>query len=119
VRIMVLGVAINLISVVINTAELSLLSMCFSLFFLGLGWNFIFISATTLLTEIGSSKDQAMIQAVYEFVVLVFVATVVYASGWIMDKLGWTALNLISVPILFILLITISLTQQQKRYLKA
>jgi MFS family permease len=119
VRIMVLGVAINLISVVINTAELSLLSMCFSLFFLGLGWNFIFISATTLLTEIGSSKDQAMIQAIYEFVVLVFVATVVYASGWIMDKLGWTALNLISVPILFILLITIGLAQQQKRYLKA
>lgn len=118
VRIMVLGVGINLISVTISTAEFSLLNMCFSLFFLGLGWNFMFISATTLLTEIGNSEDQAMIQAIYEFVVLVFVAIVAYASGWIIDQLGWTALNLISVPILFILLITIGFTQQQRCYLK-
>ena len=115
---MVLGVGINLISVTISTAEFSLLNMCFSLFFLGLGWNFMFISATTLLTEIGNSEDQAMIQAIYEFVVLVFVAIVAYASGWIIDQLGWTALNLISVPILFILLITIGFTQQQRCYLK-
>jgi len=118
VRIMVCGVAINLISVVISTTEFNLLNIYFSLFFLGLGWNFIFTSATTLLTEVGSSEDQAMIQAIYEFVVLVFVAFFVYASGWIMDKLGWTALNLINIPILFILLITIVLTQQQRHYLK-
>lgn len=118
IRIMVFGAGINLISVVINTGEFSLFNMCFSLFFLGLGWNFMYISATTLLTEIDTSEGQAMIQAIYEFIVLVFVATFTYASGWFMDKLGWTALNLVSIPILSILLIAVVLTQQQKRYLK-
>ena len=118
VRVMVFGAGINLISVAINTGEFSLFNMCFSLFFLGLGWNFMYISATTLLTEIGSSEGQAIIQGVYEFLVLVFVTTFTYASGWLMDKLGWTALNLVSIPILSILLITVVLTQQQRRYLK-
>lgn len=119
IRVMVFGAAINLISVVINTGDFSLFNISFSLFFLGLGWNFMFISATTLLTEMSASEGQAMVQAVYEFMVLIFVTTFVYGSGWIMDKLGWTALNLVSIPILFILVITIVLTQQQRHFLKA
>jgi MFS family permease len=118
IRIMFLGAVINLISIAINTVEVSLVTMCFSLFFLGLGWNFMFISATTLLTEVGHSEDQAMIQAVYEFCTLFFVAIFVYASGWVMDKFGWASLNLISIPLVFTLLIALMFYQQQRRYLK-
>lgn len=117
-NIMFWGVAIMLVSIAINTTEISLMNMGTSLFILGLGWNFMYISATTLLTESCSYEEQAMVQALYEFIVLVFVATFVYLSGWMMDKFGWMVLNLTNVPILLILVIIIVSIQQQKRILK-
>jgi MFS family permease len=113
-KIMILGAVINLISVSINMNEVSLENMCLSLLFLGIGWNFMFISATTLLTASTNSENQAMIQAVYEFCILFFVSIFVYASGWIMDQFGWATLNLISIPIVLIFLIKLIFPKQER-----
>jgi MFS family permease len=117
-KIISLGAAINLISVSINMVEVSLENMCLSLLFLGISWNFMFISATTLLTASSNSENQAMIQAVYEFCILFFASIFVYASGWIMDQFGWATLNLISIPIVFTFLITLILSNRKKHYQK-
>jgi MFS family permease len=116
-RMMIYGLVIILVAIIINTTIFSLINMSFSLFLLGLGWNFMNISSTTLLIEACAAEDQAIIQAIYEFFIVSTMAFFVYLSGWSMNNFGWIMLNFSGIPILLILLIGITLTLPRKRLL--
>ncbi len=61
-RIMLVGILINVICVSIDLAGLHFLNFAIGLFLLGLGWNFMFIGATTLLTETHEPSERAKVQ---------------------------------------------------------
>jgi MFS family permease len=73
----------------------------------GLGWNFLFIGATTLLTETYRPEERAKAQGTNDFIVFSFVALVSLASGPLYSRLGWTTLNLIALVPLAMILITL------------
>ncbi|MDP4795481.1 MAG: MFS transporter [Rhodospirillales bacterium] len=67
---------------------------------LGVGWNFMFIGGTTLLTEAYMPEERAKTQAAHDFMVFGLVAITAFASGVLHEKLGWAAVNLIAaVPV--------------------
>ncbi len=65
---------------------------------LGIGWNFMFIGATTLVTESHSNEERAKVQGLNEFLVFGTTATTSFLSGKTLFAGGWTVVNLVSLP---------------------
>ncbi len=74
---------------------------------LGIGWNFMFIGGTALLTETYRPEEKNKVQGANDFLVFVTMATSSFASGAILTSKGWELLNIGAVP--FLLLVTGSL----------
>ena len=103
-RILILGAVFNLICVIINLTGTTLYNYWIALFLLGVGWNFLFIGATSLLTECYQDSEKALVQAVNEFSVLLTVSVCSLSSGLLMEFFGWKILNLISLPPIILIL---------------
>jgi predicted MFS family arabinose efflux permease len=69
---------------------------------LGVGWNFMFVGATALLSTAHSAQERVRVQATNDFIVFGSVAASAFASGAIETTGGWTALNLTVFPALLI-----------------
>ena len=84
----------------------SLLSFYAALILLGLGWNFGFIGATTLLTSSHNASERGVIQGLNDMVVFGSVTMASLASGGLMNCSGgvpiegWTAVNFAMAPFL-------------------
>ncbi len=72
------------------------------LILLGLGWNFMFIGGTTLLTEAYTARERAKVQAMNEFMIFGTVAAASLSSGKLLDAIGWDAVVLGALPMLAI-----------------
>ena len=87
-----------------------------SLILLGLGWNFLFVGATTLLTEAHTTAERAKTQALNEFMVFGCAAVGSYLSGNLHHYLGWEALNLVALPpLLAVLCAAVWLDRRRRR----
>ena len=79
-----------------------------ALIFIGLGWNFGFIGATTLLTNSHSETERGRIQGMNDLFVFGGVTMASFSSGGLMnctggDHLtGWTSVNLAIFPMLLL-----------------
>ena len=67
---------------------------------LGIGWNFSFIGATSLLGTAHTAAEQAKVQGFNDFLVFAFVALGSFGSGALLDAFGWTAVQYAMVPAL-------------------
>jgi MFS family permease len=106
--IMTTGAMINLLAIAFHAVGIDLIvNFLPGMMLLGLGWNFLFIGATTLLTETYRPEERAKAQGTNDFIVFSFVALVSLASGPLYSRLGWTTLNLIALVPLAIILITL------------
>jgi len=71
---------------------------------LGVGWNLLFVSGSTLLTRTYRPGERFRAQAVNEFVVFGSQAVASLLAGVALATIGWEALNLASVPMLLAVL---------------
>ncbi len=77
-----------------------------ALVLLGLGWNFGFIGATTLLTSAHAPEERGRIQGINDLVVFGGVTTASLSSGFLMNcsgssvVAGWQAVNIAMLPFL-------------------
>jgi MFS family permease len=65
---------------------------------LGVGWNFMFVGGTTLLTTAYAPAERVRVQATNDFIVFGTVACTAFFSGAVQASAGWAALNLTVVP---------------------
>ena len=65
---------------------------------LGIGWNFMFVGGTTLLTTSYDAAERVRVQGLHDFIVFASVACTAVSSGAIHMKAGWDVLNLALVP---------------------
>ena len=94
------GVVLNVLCLVMNTTGVAFFNFWFGLVFLGLGWNFMFVGATNLLTEGYRPEERAKVQAANDFLVFSGVAVASFSSGALQEAYGWTAVNLaIALPV--------------------
>lgn len=65
---------------------------------LGIGWNFTFIGATSLLTLCYQPAEKAKVQGLNDFLVFGFAAGGSLLAGQLQAQLGWEVLNLVMLP---------------------
>ena len=73
-----------------------------SLVLLGVGWNFMYVGGTTLLTEAYRPAEKAKTQGANEILVFCTTATSSFTSGVLVNAAGWNTLNYVALPFLVI-----------------
>jgi MFS family permease len=71
---------------------------------LGLGWNFLYVGATTLLTETYTIEERAKTQALNELLVFIVTGASIFSSGQLLYNVGWSAVNLGALPLVLLTL---------------
>ena len=82
---------------------------------MGLGWNFAFIGASTLLTETYEPSERGKVQALNDFLVFGMVTVASLTSGTILYFLDWRAVNFAAIPAIAVALIATLLLARLRR----
>ena len=75
-----------------------------ALVLLGIGWNFLFLTGTTLLPLSYLPSEKHKVQALNDFILFGFQATASLLAGWVLFKAGWHGVVVSSLPFVVILL---------------
>ena len=70
---------------------------------LGVGWNFLFVSGTSLLVISYDEDNKFLSQGVNDFVVFSSQALGSLSAGFLLYLTSWKTLNLICIPLIIIL----------------
>ncbi len=92
------GCALNALCIAIALTGVSLMHFWWALFLLGVGWNFLYIGGTTLLTETYASSEKAKAQGSNDFVVFAIQGITSLSSGILISRQGWETLNTFALP---------------------
>ncbi len=106
-KIMLIGTIMGMACVVINLLGHTVSHYWLALTLLGVGWNFLFIGGTTLLTETYHPEEQSKTQAMNDFSVFTMVTIASLSAGTLQHHFGWQMVNYGVVPLLFIILASI------------
>lgn len=87
------GIGLNGLCIGINLMGTGVPHFFSALLLLGIGWNFMFIGSTTLLTKAYTPAEQAKTQATHDFLMFSFVAFTTFLSGRLLNDWGWAAVN--------------------------
>lgn len=98
--VMFTGVALNLVCVAIAVSGVEVMNFWLALMLLGVGWNFMFIGATTLLTETHTPAERAKVQGVNDAAIFATLVASSLASGVLFSFQGWQAMNYYAIPVL-------------------
>ncbi len=104
-NIMLAGVLLLGLCVGINFSGTTVIHFWSSLIFLGLGWNFLFVGATTQLTGTYSNNEKAKAQALNDFIVFSTVTLTSFSSGAVQNILGWKTINMAVIPFLLLIVL--------------
>ena len=119
-RLMIAGAIGLLATSVIGLQGHSLLHYWWALVSLGVGWNFLYVGGTTLLTYTYSMTERYHAQAVNEFLVFGTSATASLLAGTVMFYFDWSTLMLVPIPFLvaitFVLIAIRNDALLQRRY---
>ena len=97
---MLVGLALMTVSVIVDGSGRALAHYWWGLVLLGLGWNLLFVAGTTLLTGCYRPAERYRAQAVNDFSVFGVQAIASLLAGPAVHALGWTQLNVATMPLL-------------------
>ena len=103
-RIIQSGFLIMLGCVAVGWGEPMLMHYWWSMVLLGVGWNFLFLGGTTLLTQSYRSSEGFAVQAINDFLVFGLQAVGSLGAGVLLAVYGWNGVILFSAPWLLVLL---------------
>jgi MFS family permease len=76
----------------------------YALIMLGIGWNFLYVGGTTMLTRTYSMNERFKAQAINEFTVFGISAMASLIAGTVIHLCGWDPLMVIPMPLLVLTL---------------
>jgi MFS family permease len=97
-RIIGLGLALLLVAAGLGIAGQTVAHFWVGLALLGMGWNFAFIGATTLVTDCHRPEERNKVQAFNDFLVFGTMALGSFVSGEMLALLGWASVNATAFP---------------------
>lgn len=97
-RIMFAGVALIALQVLTTLTGNSFASFAAALFLVGVGWNFLYVGGTTLLSTTYSVVERGRAQATNDMSIFAVGLTCSLGAGALLERLGWQTLNLILLP---------------------
>lgn len=111
-RLMMVGAVGLLATSIIGMQGHSFMHYWWALVLLGVGWNFLYVGGTTLLTYTYSMAERFHAQAVNEFLVFGMSAAASLLAGTVMFYFGWRTLMLVPVPVLFAITLALILVRK-------
>lgn len=112
------GILLNGACIAINLSGTMAPHFFGALLLLGIGWNFLFIGSTTLLTEAYTPPERAKTQATHDFLMFSFVALMTFLSGRLLNTWGWATVNLTGLGLIGLCLVAVMWLQQQRTVTK-
>lgn len=106
-RIMLAGVVLYAVTVATNLSGTGLWDYWLALLLLGVGWNFLYVGGTTLLTESYRPEEKAKVQALNDFMIFTTVTLASVSAGVLQYYFGWQVVNMGVIPILLIIFVSI------------
>lgn len=97
-RIIGAGTALMTLCIAIALSGVTLMHFWWALLLLGIGWNFLYIGGTTLLTETYRSEEKAKAQGSNDFIVFAVQGLTSLSSGILISRQGWEMLNWLALP---------------------
>ena len=107
VQIIFTGIFLNFICIAINISGTEIINYWSALVLLGVGWNFMFVAGTTMVTETYQPAEKAIVQGVNDFLVFGTAALCSLLSGVLQTSFGWETVNLSAIPLLLIVLVSL------------
>ena len=99
------GVVILFLSILTNTFFEFYYSYMLGLILLGIGWNFLFVSGSSLLVISYNEKDKFTAQGLNDFIVFSTQGIGSLSAGFLLYFSNWTVINLLCVPLLIFVLV--------------
>ena len=93
------GLALIIVSAVFGIAGISVWPFWIALALLGVGWNFAFIGATTMVTHCHRPNERNKVQAFNDFLVFGSMAIGSFSSGALLVSFGWSMVNGVVFPV--------------------
>jgi predicted MFS family arabinose efflux permease len=97
--VMFTGALLNLVSIGIALSGISIAHFWVALVALGLGWNFLYIGGTTLLTDTYRPEERAKAQGTNDQAIFIMMAISSFTSGLTVTSSGWERVNLFALPL--------------------
>jgi len=102
-RIIQAGFALMIVCIFIGWGQPDFISYWGTLVFLGVGWNFLFLGGTTLLTQSYRASERFKVQAVNDFLVFGLQALGSLSAGILLASIGWSGVMVFALPLLLLL----------------
>jgi len=106
-NVMLAGVVLNFVCIGIALAGIDVANFWAALFLLGVGWNFLYIGGTTLLTETYRPEEMAKAQGANDQAIFIVMAISSFTSGLTVTQAGWERVNLYALPLVALAAIAI------------
>ncbi len=114
VRMMFIGALGLLATSIVGLQGQTVMHYWWALMLLGVGWNFLYVGGTTMLTYTYSMAERFRAQAVNEFLVFGTSATASLLAGTVMYYFGWYRLMWIPIPILLIVCVALIVVRKDE-----
>ena len=117
--VMLSGAALNLVTIAIALAGITVAHFWWALVLLGIGWNFLYTGGTTLLTETYRPEERAKAQGANDQAIFIMMLVSSFTSGATVTTAGWERVNLFALPLVAIVAVALVWFLLQQRRVAA
>jgi MFS family permease len=117
--VMLAGAVLNVVCIGVALAGVEVANFWWALVLLGVGWNFLYIGATTLLTETYRPEERAKAQGANELAIFAMMVLSSFSSGMIVTNAGWEKVNYAAAPLIAIVIMALGFLFLTKKGAKA
>lgn len=106
-KVVIMGLAISACAAVVGLSGMTVWHFWASLVLLGLGWNFGFVGASTMVLDCYRPEERTRVQSMNDFAVFGSMVVGSFVSGGLLNSYGWEIVCLISFPPLLLAALTL------------
>ena len=115
-KMMYLGVCFYILTIIMSFFNPTFITYLIGLIFLGIGWNFLFVTGTSLLVTTYTPEEKFKAQGFNDLVVFSFTAISSLSAGILISMTSWNSVNLLCIP--FLILIILSILNADRKKIK-
>jgi MFS family permease len=104
-KVIITGALLNFVAIGIALSGVTVMHFWFALVTLGVGWNFMFIGGTALVTETYLPHEKSRVQGFNDMLVFATMAVSSSSAGVLVNAQGWEIVNYAALPFVTIALV--------------
>ena len=97
-KVMFAGVILLAGHIVFALSGTGFINYAIALVLLGVGWNFLYIASTALLTTTYKPSEKARAQAINDMIIFIVSVSCSFSAGGMLEAFGWEKTNLLLAP---------------------